>query len=184
MEVTTWNGMTTLIANKILPIQYSDLTDRYDIFAPESQTFLWHISILKGGADATDFETSYKPTANAPMMINGALPVSPDVKESQLFTDEAIRDTAAHNSVVEANSGYRYKTIIIENGLNQIVSIQFQGSRNGSTWILTGGPWDIAASANDYASCSTYFPFMRCVATCAVAPASGVLNVYLEKMGN
>lgn len=183
MEVDTWANFKTLVTSKILLMQYSDAGSNYEIFAPEAQTFLWHISLVKGSSDATDFDNNYKAAANAPMMMNGAIVESPNVSEAVLFNAVAIRDTAAHNSTASTNTGYRVKTIIVSNGLNQIVSMQCQGSRDGTNWINIGSSWDVAAGANIYQSCDTYFPYMRAVATCAVAPSTGTLSMWLEKVG-
>jgi hypothetical protein len=183
MEISTWTEYKNLLTSKVLGIQYGESPTWYELYAPEAQTFMWHISLEKGTADATDFEANYKPTANAPMMINGYPAEAPTIGESQLFTNEAIRDTAAHNSASSTNRGYRVKTVLVQSTLNQDVSIQCQGSRDGTTWLNIGSAWTVTASTSIYQSCDTYFPYMRAVATCAVAPASGTLNMWLEKVG-
>jgi hypothetical protein len=183
MEVATWTDYKALLASKTLTIQYSESPTWYELYAPEATAFMWHISLEKGTADATDFETNFKPTANAPMMINGYPAEAPTLGESQLFTNEAIRDTAAHNSTASINRGYRVKTVIVQSTLNQDATIQCQGSRDNSTWINIGSSWPVTAGVSLYQSCDTYFPYMRAVATCSVAPASGTLNMWLEKVG-
>jgi hypothetical protein len=68
IQSLTWTDYKALIATKKLLIQYSENQNAYDLFAPEGQMFLWSYSIAKdGGADQTDFETNFKPTANAPL---------------------------------------------------------------------------------------------------------------------
>jgi len=69
MELSTWGGLTNLINSKVLTVQYTEMPDRYDIYAPEAATFLWHITLLRdAGPDVTDFETNYKPTANSALI--------------------------------------------------------------------------------------------------------------------
>ena len=184
MEASSWSNFKTLVSDKTLLIQYSENARGYNLYAPEASVFMWHIWVPKdGGADVADFETNFKPTANAPMMINGVPMSAPSVGETAIFDALAIRDTAAHNSTASSNTGYRVKTIIVSNGLNQIVTMQCQGSRDGTNWLNIGETWDVAAGASIYQSSDTYFPFMRSVATCAVAPASGALSMWLEKVG-
>lgn len=183
MNVNSWSDFKTLVTNKVLLMQYSDNGISYEIFAPEATVFLWTTSLVKGSSDATDFENNYKSAANAPMMINGAPVEAPNVGETALFDTESIRDTNAHNSTSSSNRGYRVKTVIVNNGLNQIVTMQCQGSRDDTNWINIGGTWDVAATTLTYQSCDTYFPYMRAVATCSVAPSSGTLSMWLEKVG-
>jgi len=65
MEASSWSNFKSVVNTRSLAIQYLEMTDRYEIFAPEVQTLIWHISILKdGGVDVTDFEANYKPNAN------------------------------------------------------------------------------------------------------------------------
>jgi hypothetical protein len=184
MNVATWSDYKTLVADKSLLLQYSETSTTYDIYAPEAQTFLWNICLLKGTSDATDFENNYQAAANAPMTIGGGTIQAHIIGETQIFTNEAIRDTAAHNSSTGQNSGFRVKTIIVQNTLNQDVSIQCQGSRDGSTWFNVGTTWPVTASTTTYQTCETYFPYLRAVATCAVAPTTGNLNLWLERMGS
>jgi len=70
MDIALWSDFKSLVTSKALMIQYSDLGDKYDIYAPEAQTFLWHTFLSKdGGTDVTDFETNYKAKANAPLEV-------------------------------------------------------------------------------------------------------------------
>jgi len=181
--VDTWTNYKALVASKTLSIQYESSDVDYKLYSAEGGTFLWSIILNKGTSDATDFENNYKALANAPLMIGGAEVSSPNVSEGVLFNAEPIRDTAAHNSAASANTGYRVKTVIVNNGLNQIVTMQCQGSRDNTNWINIGGTWDVATATWTYQSCDTYFPYMRAIATCSVAPASGTLSMWLEKVG-
>ena len=70
MELTTWASFKSLVATKGLAIQYTENTNTYDLFGPEAGSFMWHYTMLMdGGSDQTDFETNFKPTANAPLEI-------------------------------------------------------------------------------------------------------------------
>ena len=91
----------------------------------------------------------------------------------------AIRDTSAKNGDVVFNGAFVIKTLIIENGLNQTVTLQCQGSANAdfSNSFNIGTSFDVSASTNTYMTCETYIPYWRIVATCSVAPASGTLTV-------
>lgn len=183
MNLTSWSDFKTLVTSKVLLMQYSVGSNSYEIFAPEAGVFMWHITLDSGTSDYTDFETNFKSSANAPMMIGGVPVTAPNVGETALFNAEAIRDTSAHNSVSSSNVGYRVKTIMVNNGLNQAVTFQCQGSRDNTNWVNVGGTWDVAATTWTYQSCDTYFPYMRTVATCSVAPTSGSLSFWLEKVG-
>lgn len=69
LYIDTWAGFKSLIATKALLIQYSNLSGgSYDLYAPEGGVFMWRYKLTcDGGADQIDFETNYKPTANAPI---------------------------------------------------------------------------------------------------------------------
>jgi len=185
MEASSWSNFKTLVSNKTLLIQYSDNARGYNLYASEASVFMWHIWLPKDeGSDVTDFENNFKAAANAPLMVGGGTLSAHITGEAQIFTNEAIRDTAAHNSSAGQNSGFRVKTIIVQSTLNQDVSIQCQGSRDGTNWFNIGTAWPVTASTNAYQTCETYFPYLRGIATCAVAPSSGTLNLWLERMGS
>jgi len=70
MELSSWTAFKALVTSKALLIQYSEMPDNYDLFAPEAGAFLWHTTIPKdGGSDQTDFEANFKSTANAPLEV-------------------------------------------------------------------------------------------------------------------
>lgn len=102
--------------------------------------------------------------------------------EDKVFDALAIRSTSTQDSSVSASGEFSAKTIITENGLNQSVSCQLQGSRN-STWFNIGSPFVVTASTNQYQTVSDYFPKYRIQATCSVAPSSGSLNIWIIKAG-
>jgi hypothetical protein len=183
MTVGSWAAYKTLISAKGLSLQYYETDKNFEIFAPEAQTFLWAVSLVKGTSDGNDFVNNFQSAANAPMTIGGGTIQAHIVGEAQVFADEAIRDTSPHNSATMENQGFRVKTIIIDNQLNQSVSLQMQGSRNGSGFFNVGSPFVIAATTLTYQSSDEYFPHVKFVATCSVAPTSGNLNAWIEQMG-
>lgn len=99
----------------------------------------------------------------------------------KVFEAEAIRDTSAHNSVSSFSGEFLAKTIVVENGLNQTVTCQLQGSADGSTWLNVGSTWDVSASTDGFQTVETYFPHYRLVAQCGTSPTSGVLDVCIIK---
>ena len=93
----------------------------------------------------------------------------------------AIRDTNDHNSDTVFNGDLFIKTLVIENGLNQAVTLQCEGSAHSdfSNYFLIGSEWAVPANTNIYATCDSYIPYWRVVATCASAPTSGSLTVII-----
>jgi hypothetical protein len=67
MLIDSWDNFKILVSTKALLMQYMERADTYEIFAPEAQTFLWNISLLKGSSDVIDFETNYKSDCNKPL---------------------------------------------------------------------------------------------------------------------
>jgi hypothetical protein len=104
----------------------------------------------------------------------------PAMDEDKVFDALAIRDTASKDSSVSVSGEFMAKTIFIENSLNQEVTLQLQGKRNG-TKVNIGAPFVVAASTNSYQTVSAYFPKYCMTAQCSVAPASGSLSVYIIK---
>jgi len=112
------------------------------------------------------------------------LPSPPiDVEETVIFNGLEIRDTDEHISSTSTNIGYRVKTLIITNTLDQIVTLHCQGSRDGTNWFDIGDEYTVAAGVSAYQSCETYFPYLRAEAQCEVTPTSGALDMWVEKMG-
>lgn len=99
--------------------------------------------------------------------------------DGKLFNAEAIRDTNAHNSASVSDLGVIGAGLCaIENGLNQTVEVQFQGSFDDTAWHNIGSPVSVATTAKAAETFSDPWPYFRAVATCAVAPASGTLTVW------
>jgi hypothetical protein len=69
MEIASWSDFKSLVASKKLLMQYSVGANSYDIFAPEANVLLWHVTVVSGTADYEDFEDNFMPTANAPLEI-------------------------------------------------------------------------------------------------------------------
>ena len=69
--INSWSDFKSLVSVKQLLIQFTEGPATYEIYAPEAQTFLWEICLLKGSADATDFEQNYKTTSNQALEIKG-----------------------------------------------------------------------------------------------------------------
>lgn len=104
--------------------------------------------------------------------------------EDQMFNALAIRDTNNHNSAVFDLRHFTPKTLIVENGLNQQVDLQLEGGREVTlaAKFNVGSVINVAATTNDYATLSDAIPFVRLVASCATAPTTGTLTVYMEKV--
>ena len=103
------------------------------------------------------------------------------INTEKAFDALEIRDTAEHTSKEIFNGEFIVKTLILENGLNQSVSFQCQGSAEEgfSNPFDIGAPWSVAANTNSYQSCSAYIPYWRVIATCDTAPTSGDLTVFV-----
>ena len=101
------------------------------------------------------------------------------VNQEKTFDALEIRDTSSHTGSLINNFDFQLKTIVIENGLNQTVTLQCQASADGvNHWFNVGSTFDVGASADTYQTCSSYFPFMRLLAQCGSSPSSGDLTVF------
>lgn len=104
-----------------------------------------------------------------------------------LFSSLAITDTAVHSSGSVDARGYATKALLIQNGLNQAVSIQIQVSSTGSApWTNVGTAQSVAAGTNPpigpdtVAALGQAYPYYQVAATCAVAPTTGTLSGTIE----
>jgi len=95
------------------------------------------------------------------------------------FTAKEIRDTNSYNGDIIFNDDFVVKTIIIENILNQIVTLQCQGSAelDFSNSFNIGDSFDVAANTTIYKNYDNYFPYYRVTAICSSSPTSGDLIV-------
>jgi len=108
------------------------------------------------------------------------------VNTEKTFDAEAIRDTSVHNGITIALHEYRLKTVIIENSLDQVVSIYCEGSTHADfshNFMIGSAPFDIPATTDTYDTCDSYFPYMRMVAQCDTAPTTGSLTIHFVQYG-
>lgn len=172
-----WTEFKALAQSKNLNMQYVETpSDFYDIWVVDGVD-RWETRVANEGTpgmDQQDFEDNFKDTANANMQA----------AEDQVFNALAIRDTSDHYSSVSANIGFTPKTILIENDLNQSVTLQCEGSRYSdfSRFVEIGNGFVVTATTDDYQTATDYFPFIRIKATCSTAPTSGDLTVYIDKV--
>jgi hypothetical protein len=101
------------------------------------------------------------------------------------FDASAIRDTNSHDGATVYNGEFSVKTIIVENGLNQQVTLQCQASANAdfSHAFDIGNEWIVNASTDTYQTCDSFFPYSRIVATCGTSPTTGSLTAYIIGVG-
>lgn len=73
MELSSWSNFKALVSAKNLTMQYTQIDNYYDIYAPEAVTFLWHYSLtMDGGSDQIDFETNHMSACNQSLEIKAA----------------------------------------------------------------------------------------------------------------
>ena len=121
--------------------------------------------------------------------------------ETQVFTDEEIRDTNAHNSSIVDCRIYNLVTFFVINDLNQSVTVQVKGNRRWleyveEEWVLDtdkvynsaldiGSSFTVAASDSGAKAIAALvdgvLPYMFVEITAGVLPSSGDLNCYVEK---
>jgi len=186
MEIErTWTQLKALADSKAVIMQYVEDSAKYDIWITENtstyKTRIWidtsgvvGLDVTQNNTDKTDFENNYKANANAAISSG----------EDKIENNNQIRDTAEYTSTVSDNRGYVPKTIIIENGLDQQVSVQCEGSRDSSFTkpLLIGSAFNVAATSDDYKTVSDYFPYFRTKTTASVAPTTGGLTAYFERV--
>jgi hypothetical protein len=72
LTLASWSSFKSIVLSKKLLIQYDEAVSSYYIWAYD-QNALYNVTILKTSPtnpDQVDFETNYKPTANAPINID------------------------------------------------------------------------------------------------------------------
>jgi hypothetical protein len=101
----------------------------------------------------------------------------------KVFDAEAIRDTALKTSTQADSQAFVLKTIIIENGLNQDVTLQLCASANSdfSNSFNVGSSFVVTANTDSYETTDSYFPYLKITAQCSTAPTTGSLTVFLFK---
>jgi len=132
MEIGDWTNFKNLVASKVLLPQYQDLGDRYDLYAPESGSFMWHTVILKdGGSNETDFETNYKSTYNQSLEYRSTDGL-PKVANA-MFTDAAsywVDGASGQMTILAGQTGY-VKTHLDRNFKLSGVDVHWSGSNAG-----------------------------------------------------
>ena len=103
--------------------------------------------------------------------------------KDKIFTDESIRVDTVVNSTVANTGEFNAETIVVYNDLDEDVSIQLQGSLDGTNWIDIGNAFTVSAGDKDYDTVTDYFPHYRVTAKCTTAPTTGDLNVWILKSG-
>lgn len=106
------------------------------------------------------------------------------VDETQLFTDETIRDTNAHDSTIY-KSDYPSLSFFVDNGLDQDVSAQVFGNRaNSVTGAVNIGDAFTVTAGDTRAKAITVegtgmMPYLFVRVTASTTPTSGVLDAYV-----
>lgn len=107
--------------------------------------------------------------------------------ETQIFTDEEIRDINAHTSSIVDCRIYNLVTFFVINDLDQLVTVQVKGNRvNSASGALDiGSSFTVAASDSGAKAIAALvdgvLPYLFAEITAGVAPSSGDLNCYAEK---
>lgn len=110
------------------------------------------------------------------------------LNQTTLLNELEIRDTDVHSSggALFGAQGAIQGLIVIENKLNQIVSIQAQGRALGSeVWQNIGAATNVAATVGTTPGAGNIaltvsWPEVQITATCGGAPASGSVTAWLS----
>lgn len=103
----------------------------------------------------------------------------------QVFTDEEIRDTNAHNSPVVDCRTFKNKTVLAVSDLDQPLSCQIQGAYDEDFTDPTdlGAPFTVpigsVTTERRYETNDDYFPWIRVVVTATGVPTAGDLNMWV-----
>lgn len=158
MEITSWAAFKSLISTKVLLIQYIESTNTYEIYGPEANSFMWHYSLLMdGGSDQTDFETNYKPTANAPLeyrSVDGLLKYA-----SAMFVDNLsywVDGTNGNLTVAAGQTGY-VKTHFATNFSLNGVDVHWENANLGDYVNFEAGVYN----NNDSSSEGNFIPLAQ-----------------------
>ena len=153
MEIASWSGFKSLVATKGLLIQYVQLANYYDIYAPESATFLWHIQLILDTPDALDFENTLQSTANKPLeyrSIDGLPKVA-----NAMFTDTLsfwVDGANGNLTIASGQTGYCKTHFSTDFKLNG-VDIHWEGANFGDSIAFEIGIYD---NNNDASSESNF----------------------------
>ena len=107
------------------------------------------------------------------------------VNQDNTIESLEIRDTNAHNGTIIDLHDFQLKTIIIENSLDEDVSLQCQACAEADfvKSFNVGPAFLVTAGTNTYQTCDSFFPYMRMAVTCSTAPTTGDLTVHLVQYG-
>jgi hypothetical protein len=112
----SYSQWKSIISANDLTVQYIENPDSYDIFSIEYH-ISWETRVLKdGGANQTDFETNYKPTANQPL---GSRPADTD-SVANTFT------TTGTGTVLSTSQSFDQYAL----------QVQVVGTSTLTTWIV------------------------------------------------
>lgn len=188
MEVNTWTEFKTLVATKLLLMQYTELGSKYDVYASEG-LFMWHCSIDKvtpTSSDQTDFETNFKSTANAALENKAAAgrpervaaspqPNNTTEKWKGFHVEMDITDSSAIIDITFDTSVYLKGGIIYSNDCSN-------GDHIKADIVLKANPaYVIKANIlqNVYMLQNTIIPFMS--SECMLMPSTVMLRVTYTK---
>jgi hypothetical protein len=156
MLINSWVDFKILVSTKALLMQYMEKVDTYEIFAPEAQTFLWNISLLKNSDDAVDFETNYKASCNQPLEYRSTDGL-PKVANA-LFTDIASYWVDGENGVLSipaGQTGYVKTHFPAPFKLNG-VDVHWSGSNIGDSILF-----EVGLYTGDISDESTFVPLAQ-----------------------
>jgi hypothetical protein len=119
------------------------------------------------------------------------LSIRADNAEDHILTALAITDTANHLSLISDCHGYKSKTLFYTWTLNQAGTLQITGSRDGVNFVNLGAAQAVSAAtgpgavdAGVVSQLGLYYPFLQIVAKATVAPTSGTLDLWLDKLAD
>lgn len=159
MTMTSWTDYKTMVAAKQLLIQYAEIDNFYDVYAPESDIFLWNIKIYKdGGASQIDFETNYKPFANKTQFAEGnygfRLTYETTVSQTEIPI-VLVKNPAASGKIIRLDE------------------VLFACQSNTSGAITTRIYYDPTVTANG----TVYTPIWG---KCMTSPPTSAMNIFLN----
>jgi hypothetical protein len=146
MELSSWSSFEALIASKKLLMQYVETPTAFEIYAPEADTFLWHITLLKGTSDGDDFENNHKATANAPLEIKAGpgrpqrVCISPQPDGTYWHEKGYVLECGANDSTAELIVSFSAKVYL--NGGEIVSPSVVEGDKfKGEVQTQIGGNW-------------------------------------------
>lgn len=155
MTLASWSDYKTIISSKKLLMQYSEFSDRYDIYASEAGIFLWSYSISKSDStDVSDFESNFKSNANKPLEVRSSanrparVSASPQPDntaehwkgfEVAFGTEDAeVSIYVTYASTIYLRGGWLLPDNVIDGDLLNVEVEAF----NGTTWDLVKTPME------------------------------------------